>query len=341
MPADTIYIPGITGPPPAIVDTLINGSGIDSTSAIQIVQKHLDSLGKWYLNNKLQDGPQYIMPEWEMFLVVLLIIGFLLFMSYVTPARSGKTETVNFYSSIKKPMISKESQYDEWLKKYNPYYNSLSESLQKIFLERTVTFMREKEFRFHAMVEEEYIPVLISGAAVQLTFGLRNYRMGYFPVIHVIRKEYTLDINRETYYGHVSRTGIYISWNHFLEGYADYNDSINVGLHEMAHAISYDAFLGYEDEHDRKFKERLNEFTEEGKPLFRAMRQGASHVLDDYACTNFDEFWAVCAETFFENPVEFSDKMPALYKEISELLNQDPLLPEKIIDPVIAGLGFS
>ena len=37
--------------------------------------------------------------------------------------------------------------------------------------------MQAKEFRFHSMVEEEYIPVLISGAAVQMTFGLRNYLM--------------------------------------------------------------------------------------------------------------------------------------------------------------------
>jgi Mlc titration factor MtfA (ptsG expression regulator) len=177
--------------------------------------------------------------------------------------------------------------------------------------------------------------VLISGAAVQLTFGLRNYLMDYFDVIHVMRKEYVLNSDKETYYGHVSRNGIHISWNRFREGYGDYTDSVNVGLHEMAHALQFDVYLGLEDHHDRGFKDRLSDFSEEGRPVFRAMRKGMSHLLDDYAMTNFDEFWAVSVETFFENPEEFREKLPALYQEMSVLLNQDPLYPGNVIDPGI------
>lgn len=192
--------------------------------------------------------------------------------------------------------------------------------------------MQSKEFRFHSMVEEEYIPVLISGAAVQLTFGLRNYLMDDFDVIHVMRKEYVLNIDKETYYGHVSKNGIHTSWNRFLEGYSDYTDSVNVGLHEMAHALQVDAYFGMEDHHDRTFKERLQEFSEEGKPVFRAMHKGMSHLLDDYAMTNFDEFWAVSVETFFENPQEFKEKLPALYEEMRQLLSQDPLEPGRVLN---------
>lgn len=227
-------------------------------------------------------------------------------------------------------------QYDNWLRKYNPYYESLTVEQKQLFLNRTVEFMQAKEFRFHAMVEEEYMSVLISAAAVQMTFGLRNYMMDYFPVIHVVRKEYILNIDKETYYGHVSRNGIYISWNHFLEGYQNYKDSVNVGLHEMAHAISYDVFLGDQNYHDSLLKDRLQEFRREGVPVFRAMKQGASHVLDDYAATNFDEFWAVCVETFFESPEELRDSMPDLYQTICQVLNQNPLIPGKIINPELA-----
>ena len=117
-----------------------------------------------------------------------------------------------------------------------------------------------------------------------------------------------------------------------MEGYEDYTDSVNVGLHEMAHAVSYDVFLGNEDEHDWNFKQRLGDFSKEGKPVFRAMRKGASHMLDDYATTNFDEFWAVCVETFFESPEAFRQTMPDLYDSLVELLNQDPLKPDKIIN---------
>ncbi len=228
--------------------------------------------------------------------------------------------------------------YDEWLSRYNPYYKGLSPELRERFLLRTIEFAQAKEFRFHAMVEEDYMLILLSGAAIQLTFGLRNYMLDYFPVIHIIRREYTLDIDKETYYGHVSKNGIYISWTHFMEGFSDYSDSVNVGLHEMAHAVSYDVFLGERDRHDRGFIERLNGFREEGTPVFRALRRGATHLLDDYAATNFDEFWAVSIETFFENPVEFRDTMPGLYQCICDILNQDPTRPGIIIDREMAGM---
>jgi Mlc titration factor MtfA (ptsG expression regulator) len=189
------------------------------------------------------------------------------------------------------------------------------------------------------MVEEEYIPVLISGAAVQITFGLPSYRMDYYQTIHVIRKEYTLHIDKETYYGHVSRSGIYISWKRFLEGYENYNDADNIGLHEMAHALSFDSLLGNEDDADRLFKERIRPFYKEGTVLFRRMKKGYSTILEDYAASNFDEFWAVSVEHFFENGASLRSNHPDLYNSIAFLLNQDPLSSELIRDPVLAGLA--
>lgn len=228
--------------------------------------------------------------------------------------------------------------YDEWLSNYNPYYASLPSHMRSRFMQRTVQFAQSKEFRFHELEEDESILILISGAAVQLTFGLPNFLMDYFNVIHVIRKEYVLHHDNETYFGHVSRNGIYISWDHFARGYLDYTDGVNVGLHEMAHAVSYDVFLGYQDRHDRGFKKRLQEFRTEGGPVFRAMKQSDHELLDSYAATNFDEFWAVCIETFFETPEAFRDEEPGLFATISELLNQDPTRPDKIIDKKLAGI---
>lgn len=226
----------------------------------------------------------------------------------------------------------KGNQYHEWLVKCNPYYVSLSKEMQQVFLGRVVSFMQAKQFHYHKIAFQEYIPVLISGAAVQLTFGLKHYLLDYFKDIHVMKKEYVLSVDNDTYYGHVSKTGIHISWNHFMHGYSDYTDSINVGLHEMAHALQYDAYLGYESSNDRDLKVRLAEYSEEGRPVFRAMRRGFQLFFDEYAMTNFDEFWAVSVENFFENPNKFKEHLPVLYAEMCELLNQDPLLPHKIIN---------
>ena len=236
-------------------------------------------------------------------------------------------------AKIKKLVKEKGVEVDQLLTDCNPYYRSLTVDLKQRFVERTLHFANSKEFKYHAIEEKEHIPLLISGSAVQLTFGLQNYLMDYFDTIHVMKGEYVLNLDNDTYLGHVSRNGIHISWKHFLAGYYDYSDSVNLGLHEMAHALQFDAYLGFENKYDRDFKERLNAFAEEGRPVFQAMRSEEPHLFDHGSVPNFDEFWAVSVENFFENTALFKEKLPALYTELSELLNQDPLLDYKIIDP--------
>jgi MtfA peptidase len=326
MPQDTIYIPSETGTPP-VYRTFVTLKG----DTVLLPDSFFRSDGYQYGNTQQLQLQQRKEDEGSSGNDAAVIFIFMLIF-VVMIVKNTRTE--KSYGGIKRKKIKREDQlatddrsvlYDNWLKKYNPYYTALPPQQQQLFLFRTVQFLQAKEFRFHSMVEEEYIPVLVSGAAVQITFGLHNYLMDYFPVIHIIRKEYILNVDRETYYGHVSRNGIYISWNRFMEGYEDYTDCCNVGLHEMAHAISYDAFLGEEDKHDTKFKQRLENFGTIGRPVFRALRNGMVNMLDDYAATNFDEFWAVCIENFFEKPARFKESMPELYQSLVELLNQDPL----------------
>jgi Mlc titration factor MtfA (ptsG expression regulator) len=336
MPGDTIYISNQTGQP---VSYVITATG----DTLQLPDSFYGTGGYsgWTLRQEqMQKEEKERKSDSSGFFLPLLMIFFVL----IGITRNTKITALDWNRKKRKKHAAakvdeKGIQYDSWLSRYNPYYQSLSAENKKHFLGRASEFMQAKEFRFHSMVEEEYIPVLISGAAVQMTFGMRNYLMDYFPVIHVIRKEYTLDVDKETYYGHVSRNGIYISWNSFLEGYEDYADSVNVGLHEMAHAVSYDVFLGQQDRHDADFKQRLKGFAKQARPVFRSMRKGASHILDDYATTNFDEFWAVCVETFFENGEEFQRTLPDLYLSVCDLLNQDPLKQDKILDRGLAGLA--
>jgi Mlc titration factor MtfA (ptsG expression regulator) len=336
MPGDTIYISNQTGQPGSYIVT-------DIGDTLQLPDSFYGTGGYlgWTLRQEqMRKEEKERKSDSSGLFLPLLMIFFIL----IGITRTNKIPALDWNLKKRKKQAAarvdeKGIQYDNWLSKYNPYYKSLTTENKKHFLRRTAEFIQAKEFRFHSMVEEEYIPVLISGAAIQMTFGLKNYLMDYFPVIHVIRKEYTLDINKETYYGHVSRNGIYISWNSFLEGYEDYADSVNVGLHEMAHAVSYDVFLGRQDRNDEEFKQRLKGYAHQAKPVFRAMRKGASHILDEYAATNFDEFWAVCVESFFENAEEFQRTMPDLYLSVCELLNQDPLRPEKIINQEMAGIA--
>lgn len=334
MPPDTSRIPE-----PIILNQPLPDSFMEKTLLLpeQRVREIMDSLSAVSVDDSAIPGPHYILPQWAMFLVVLLLLGIFYLAHVYLPQKKEREESERKDEEVATKLMLNRRRYERWLAVHNPYYASLPPGLQQIFLQRTLRFMQDKEFRFHHLPYDEFIMVLISGSAVQLTLGLKNYLMEFFKMIHVIKTEYTLKLDNETYYGHVSKTGIYISWDHFVKGYADYGDGSNVGLHEMAHAVSFDIFLGEIDRHDIAFRSRLEEFMEEGRPVFRGLRKKEHPVLEQHAAVNIDEFWAVCVETFFENPEEFQRNLPDLYLTIVLLLNQDPLKPSKIVNSELAG----
>ena len=61
------------------------------------------------------------------------------------------------------------------------------------------------------------------------------------------------------------------------------------------------------------------------------MKAGETNLLNPNAATNYQEFWAVCIETFFERSSDFSNHLPGLYTALCTPLKQDPLTTEKFL----------
>jgi MtfA peptidase len=229
--------------------------------------------------------------------------------------------------------------FDNQLSQYNLYYKSLDMTGRDRFLQRVVEFMESKDFQYIDVQAEELMPLLISSAAIQLTFGLDNYLLDHFTTIYLLKDNYRYGLYNTPFEGHVSEEGIYLSWSNFLREFSDYSDGQNVGLHEMAHALVYVNFTA-EDGIDQAFHDRFRDFSSVGRPIFDGMQAGqptlpgtsAINLLGAYAATNYQEFWAVCVETFFERPVAFKKQIPTLYLALCTLLNQDPLTPAKILN---------
>ena len=53
-------------------------------------------------------------------------------------------------------------------------------------------------------------------------------------------------------------------------------------------------------------------------------RARAQSVLDEYATTNYAEFFAVATEVFFERPTQLKNEDAALYEQLAALFHQDP-----------------
>jgi MtfA peptidase len=223
--------------------------------------------------------------------------------------------------------------YHSILEKNIPYYTKLSFEEQQRFLRRTVAFMKSKRFHYYDMKEEPHVPLLISAAAVQLSFGLKHYLLKEFDTIHVLSGNYRFAGLPVAFEGHVSESDIFISWESFVKSFEDYSDGNNVGLHEMAHALSK-VNADVEAPEDELFAQLFKKFNQIARPVFYEIQTDPYSFLGAYAATNMYEFWAVCVEQFFERPQAFQIHHGRLYEAMTILLNQDPLQPQIVLEPI-------
>ena len=234
----------------------------------------------------------------------------------------SESRQVNPLKSDEEALMQSVVEYMELIGRYISYFHLLSVAEKGLFVKRTWNFRHSKSFHFINMREQADIPILVSAAAIQMTFGLTRYKLPYFRNIYVMPDAYQYEEKGPPYIGHVSPRGIFISWKHFLQGYADGTDNVNVAIHEMAHALSYDNFIDVTGV-DWEFRQDFAKFPALFGPAIADLIVNKRCYLRPYAYTNLQEFWAVSVEAFFENPIGLKDNMPRLYAVIVEILNQD------------------
>jgi Mlc titration factor MtfA (ptsG expression regulator) len=208
--------------------------------------------------------------------------------------------------------------------KHFSYFARLLPPDQDKFLSRLKKYIKTKIYIIHDVKGYREMPILISAASIQLTFGLSKYLMPHFNIIQIYPQEFIALEPMRILIGNVSGNTINIAWKQFLEGYKNRFDSSNVGLHEMAHALYYQNFET-EEYIDKSFKDSFHLFTALGDKIYAKERQRNIGLYSDYAMKNFQEFWAESIELFFENPQRLNSHYPELYHILCDLLCQDPL----------------
>lgn len=216
--------------------------------------------------------------------------------------------------------------YKDILQKYFPYYQSLSATDKGKFERKVCNFLYSKRF-IARNIDEVTIEarVLIAASAVQLTFGLPHIYLQHFDKILVYPNEYYSSITKQYHKGEVNpRFGIIVlSWNNFVDGYVRPQSSVNLGLHEMAHALRLENII--RNEEYKFFDEGLvRRFDEYARIICNNLEDYGS-FFRPYACTNEHEFFSVAIENFFERSELFKEHIPELYFILTRLLGQDPL----------------
>ncbi len=211
------------------------------------------------------------------------------------------------------------------------YFNDLPQDSKLKFVKRVCQFKANKKFHFVGLEDKDDVAILVSASAIQVTFGLKDYMMSYFKDIYVLADAYQMDSEEELYIGHVAPNGIYLSFKHFLYGYSNKNDNVNVAVHEMAHALLYNNFFAQYGGNDSHFRLNYEKFSSSTGAILADVITNRRSYLRSYAFSNLHEFWAVSAEAFFENPAGLKANMPDLYEALCRVLNQDPITKTKIL----------
>jgi hypothetical protein len=210
------------------------------------------------------------------------------------------------------------------LEKRFPYFRSLTPEEKDRFIYRIHKFIKQKTFKIHDDSGYNEMPVLISAAAIQLSFGLEKYLLPDFPYIHIFPEEFIgMHPSIRFLEGNVTGNSINISWKHFLKGFEFPSNGQNVGLHEMSHAYYCQNFESRQNT-DHDFVSTFSKFNNYGNKVFEAEHKPGNDLYSEYAMKNFQEFWAESVEIFFEKPQVMRSAYPDLYAAISDLLNQDP-----------------
>jgi hypothetical protein len=229
--------------------------------------------------------------------------------------------------------------YVEILGRNVPLYRRMPPELQRQLQARINVFLNEKAFVGCGGLEiTDEMKVTIAAHAC---FLILNRDTNYFPgfsTILVYPDTYLVD--EVVYDGEVATEGqdarsgeswhlgpVILSWQDVQESLADRSYGYNVVMHEFAHKL--DEENGYvdgvpalaESSHYREWTDVL------ARAYGASGQAGASRhnpVLDEYAYSAPEEFFAVATETFFEKPGQMKEELPELYGQLSRFYCVDP-----------------
>lgn len=251
---------------------------------------------------------------------------------------------LGFFKQARRAKLRSAPHPAEWaeiLGKNFPLFQMLPAGDQRELLGHIQVFVAEKNFEGCAGLEvTDEIRVTIAAQACIL---LLHRNTDYYPRLQsilVYPRAYLAEQQEHSGYGVVheftsERAGeswdtgaIVLAWDEVVNGASDALDGYNVVLHEFAHQLDQEdgategvPLLGKPARYVAWARVLGNEF----RRLQRQSESGEPTLLDTYGATNAAEFFAISTEFFFEQPHELKKKHPALYEQLREFYNQDPV----------------
>jgi hypothetical protein len=229
--------------------------------------------------------------------------------------------------------------FTEILERNVPLYRQMPPELQAELRGRINVLLDEKRFIGCGGLEiTDEIRVTIAAHAAFLILNRdTDYFPGFssilvYPDVYLV-DEVVFDGVVETE-GQDARSGeswhrgpVVLSWRDVLDSLAEDSDGYNVVMHEFAHKL--DEENGEADgvpalAESSHYKEWARVLTRAYSASASAGGARRSPVLDEYAFSAPEEFFAVATETFFEKPAPMKSQLPELYGQLRRFYCVDP-----------------
>lgn len=215
------------------------------------------------------------------------------------------------------------------LKKFFPYYQRLRPLHQKEFLYRLEIIVSEKRFFARGGLQgvTDEMKILIGATIVQVVFGYKNVRLKHFKNILVYPDVYLSTISNKKHAGEVNpkHGAIVLSWKNFAIGLVDEKDGLNLGIHEVAHALKLENWIQSNDESNFFHPKLWEKYVELSAFEMRNIAENQDDFFRKRGSENQHEFFAVALENFFERPHEFQRRKSELFDVLVGLLRQNPI----------------
>ncbi len=269
-------------------------------------------------------------PSPDNTLIVFIIIAFALYsfsryVKYNLPGSSFIKNKIGRYLMYGKlnPI------YQPYLYQYFPVLNKLSETERLLFESRVQKFINMKTFVSRGNIKQitPEMKALIAGSAIQITMGYPDVYFSHFRTIIIYPDVYYSRLTKHYHNGEVNQLGVIVlSWKSFMEGFRDPRDGVNLGYHEMAHALKLENIVD-NDEYEFFDSSIVNQFEKEAIKEMQKVKESTEETsfFRKYSATNLNEFFAVAIENFIERPTEFKAYNINLYLLLSKILNFDLL----------------
>lgn len=227
------------------------------------------------------------------------------------------------------------------IKRRFPYFHSMPADLQLQLKKKIQIFVAEKEFiGCNGIVIDDDIRITVAAQACLLLLNRRTdfypklKQILIYPDIFWVENQRTdpagvVSAQRNVLSGESWEYGkVVLSWRTTVSDAAAPHDGSNVVIHEFAHQLD-------QENGPANGAPPLRNITDypswsaildkEYRTLCVQARTQQPSLFSYYGATNPAEFFAVVSEVFFEQPLKVNELHPALYQELSQFYQLDPV----------------